>query len=117
MLRSNPAYRVARVSQRALPVVARYQLLDWSRRVPFIEPQPRLWRAAHEQAADAIADVADELGGMYVKFCQVAGTLADLSPAPFLEKLVRFQDRVEPRPFRALGSLADAAQCDADQGS
>lgn len=102
MLAWNPLYRTWRVTSQALPVLARYQLLDLGDRLALARAEPEHWHANHERAADALAGLADELGGVFVKLCQVLGTLAHVSPAPFTRKLARFHDSVPSRPFAKL---------------
>ena len=60
------------------------------------------WERAHDRTARGIAALGEDLGGLYVKLCQVAGARADVFPPVFIRELGRFHDRVPPRPFAEL---------------
>jgi ubiquinone biosynthesis protein len=66
------------------------------------------WERAHARTAASFARLGDELGGIFVKLCQVVGARADVFPPVFIRELSRFHDRVTPRPFAELAPLAQA---------
>ena len=85
-----------------VPALARYRWLEWrdcphrnGRRAPAGRARTRAPRAASRA-------LGEELGGLYIKLCQVAGARADVFPPVFLRELGRFHDRVTPRPFAEL---------------
>ena len=83
------------------PALARYRWLEWrDARTGRVDEAG--WARAHERTAKGFARLGEELGGLYVKLCQVAGARADVFPAVFVRELGRFHDRVTPRPFAAL---------------
>ncbi len=54
--------------------------------------------AAHPEAQD-LADDLERLGPTFIKLGQLLSTRPDLLPEPYLEALLRLQDRVEPFPM------------------
>jgi ubiquinone biosynthesis protein len=60
------------------------------------------WERAHARTARGIAGLGTELGGLYVKVCQVMGARADVFPPVFVRELSRFHDRVPARPLAEL---------------
>ncbi len=84
-----------------VPALARYRWLEWrDARTGTVDLAG--WARAHELTARGFARLGEELGGLYVKLCQVAGARADVFPPVFVRELGRFHDRVTPRPFAAL---------------
>jgi len=83
------------------PALARYRWLEW-RDARRGSADLAGWARAHERTARGFARVGEELGGIYVKLCQVAGARADVFPPVFIRELGRFHDRVTPRPFASL---------------
>jgi len=65
------------------------------------------WERAHERTARGIAALGTELGGLYIKVCQVIGARADVLPAVFVRELSRFHDRVPPRPLAELAPVLE----------
>lgn len=92
-----PPYRALRFARVIVPALARYRWLE-SRR-PDDAPA---WDRAHDRTALGFAALGEDLGGLFVKLCQVAGARADVFPPVFVRELGRFHDRVTPRPFAAL---------------
>jgi ubiquinone biosynthesis protein len=93
--------RGARFAAVIVPALARYRWLEW-RDARSGEVDLSGWARAHEHTARGFARLGEELGGLYVKLCQVAGARADVFPAVFVRELGRFHDRVTPRPFAEL---------------
>ena len=89
-----------------VPALARYRWLEWRDAHPSARGgqsrASRAWARAHDRTAKGFARLGEELGGLYVKLCQVAGARADVFPPVFIRELGRFHDRVTPRPFAAL---------------
>ncbi len=63
------------------------------------------WERAHARTARRLAALGEDLGGFFIKLCQIVGARADVFPPVFLRELGRFHDRVPPRPFRELAPL------------
>ncbi|HTO55119.1 MAG TPA: AarF/UbiB family protein [Myxococcota bacterium] len=96
-----PAYRAARLLGVMGPALFRYLSL--------FESDLAGWERAHARTAGGFAGLGSDLGGLYVKLCQVAGARADVFPPVFVRELARFHDRVSPRPF---GELRPALERD-----
>jgi len=96
--------RGARFAAVIAPALARYRWLEWrDAHLSARDSQSRAsWEQAHERTAKGFARLGEELGGIFVKLCQVAGARADVFPPVFIRELGRFHDRVTPRPFAAL---------------
>lgn len=94
-------YRAARMARVVWPGLARYRWLEW-RDTRRGESDAEAWLRAHERLAHGLASLGLDLGGLFVKLCQVAGARADVLPAPFVRELGRFHDRVPPRPWPTL---------------
>jgi ubiquinone biosynthesis protein len=60
------------------------------------------WSEAHRRSAEEIHAVAVDLQGLILKGCQFLGARADVLPREYVQVLSRLQDRVPPRPFRAV---------------
>ena len=89
-----PAWRALRFAGVAGPILLRYRVLA--------NDDVGGWERAHQRAARGLARLADQLGGLYIKLCQVVGARADVFPEVFVRELARFHDRVTPRPFSEL---------------
>ncbi len=89
-----PPYRMLRSARVVGPALFRYRTLR-------ADDSPG-WERAHELTARGVASLGEDLGGLYVKLCQVAGARADVFPPVFIRELGRFHDRVPPRPFAEL---------------
>jgi len=92
-----PPYRALRFARVIVPALARYRWLEARR-----PADTAAWERAHDRTALGFAALGEDLGGLYVKLCQVAGARADVFPPVFVRELGRFHDRVTPRPFAAL---------------
>jgi ubiquinone biosynthesis protein len=93
--------RGARFAAVIVPALARYRWLEWrDARAGTVDLAG--WARAHELTARGFARLGEELGGIYVKLCQVAGARADVFPPVFVRELSRFHDRVPPRPLAEL---------------
>jgi ubiquinone biosynthesis protein len=55
--------------------------------------------------AEELAADLEKLGPTFIKLGQLLSTRADLLPAPYLEALVRLQDRVEPFPYEEVDRI------------
>ena len=53
-------------------------------------PDLAAWERVHESTAKGIAKLGEELGGLSIKLCQVAGARADVFPPVFIRELGRF---------------------------
>ena len=93
--------RGARFAAVIVPALVRYRWLEW-RDARTGEVDLTGWARAHDRTARGFARLGEELGGLYVKLCQVAGARADVFPPVFVRELGRFHDRVTPRPFAEL---------------
>jgi ubiquinone biosynthesis protein len=108
-------YRTARVARTAASVWGMYRVPQFVRR-RLGRPEPKDLGATHERAAREILDLALELRGVNIKFCQVMSTRSDVFPPAFVRVLKLCHDAVPPRPFdvvrgvveRELGKPIDA---------
>ena len=100
-LRHWRVYRALRTAQVVGPALAAYRWLEW-RDARRGAPDLAAWERVHARTARRIAQLGEDLGGLSVKLCQVAGARADVFPAVFIRELGRFHDRVTPRPFAEL---------------
>jgi ubiquinone biosynthesis protein len=89
-----PPYRALRFASVFGPALLRYRTLR--------ADDSAGWERAHARTARGFAGLGEELGGLYIKLCQVAGARADVFPPVFVRELGRFHDRVSPRPFAEL---------------
>jgi ubiquinone biosynthesis protein len=89
-----PPYRAIRLLWVMGPALLRYLTLR--------DDDLAGWERAHLRAARGFAGLGTDLGGLYVKLCQVVGARADVFPPVFVRELGRFHDRVPPRPFAEL---------------
>src|SRR5262245_41438210 len=89
-----PPYRALRLVRAMVPTFARYFTLS--------DSNLDGWARAHERTAKRFAALGEDLGGIFIKLCQVAGARADVFPPVFVRELGRFHDRVTPRPFDEL---------------
>jgi ubiquinone biosynthesis protein len=89
-----PPYRALRFARVAGPALLRYRTLA--------DGDAAGWERAHARTARGFAALGEDLGGLYIKLCQVAGARADVFPPVFVRELARFHDRVPPRPFAEL---------------
>ena len=87
-------WRTARFLSVIAPALARYLTLA--------DDDAEGWARAHARTAHGIAGLGTELGGLYIKVCQVMGARADVFPPVFVRELSRFHDRVPPRPLAEL---------------
>ncbi|HEY3797452.1 MAG TPA: AarF/ABC1/UbiB kinase family protein [Caulobacteraceae bacterium] len=94
-LRHFAPYRAARAFRVVAPTIVGYLALRTD--------DAAGWERAHQRATRRIAKLAEDLGGVFVKMCQVIGSRADIMPPIFVSELGRFVDKVRPRP---LGELA-----------
>jgi ubiquinone biosynthesis protein len=94
-----PPYRALRFASVVGPALLRYRTLR--------NDDTAGWERAHERTATGIAGLGLELGGIFVKLCQVAGARADVFPPVFVRELGRFHDRVPPRPFAELAPFLE----------
>lgn len=95
-------YRVLCVGLTVATVLPRYWLLLLRERWSLFVPSEETWRRLHEKTAARMHFLGTHLAGFFIKACQVVGARADVFPAPFIETLSRFHDRVPPRPFARL---------------
>src|SRR5262249_55357401 len=65
------------------------------------------WERAHARTARRIAGLGTDLGGLYIKVCQVLGARADVLPAVFVRELSLFHACVPPRPLAELGRVLE----------
>jgi ubiquinone biosynthesis protein len=100
-LRHWRVYRALRTARVVGPALASYRFLEM-RDTRRGAPDLAAWERVHARTARGIAALGEDLGGLSVKLCQVAGARADVFPAVFVRELGRFHDRVTPRPFAAL---------------
>jgi ubiquinone biosynthesis protein len=100
-LRHWRVYRGLRTAAVIGPALASYRLLELR------GADDAAWERVHARTARGIARLGEDLGGLSVKLCQVAGARADVFPAVFVRELSRFHDRVTPRPFAALRPLLE----------
>jgi len=89
-----PPYRALRFASVVGPALLRY----WTLR----DDDVAGWERAHARTARGFGSLGEDLGGLYIKLCQVAGARADVFPPVFVRQLARFHDRVPPRPFAEL---------------
>ncbi len=89
-----PPYRALRFASVVGPALLRYRTLR--------DDDAPGWERAHARTARGFAALGEDLGGLYIKLCQVAGARADVFPPVFVRELSRFHDRVPPRPFAEL---------------
>ncbi|MCK6554951.1 AarF/ABC1/UbiB kinase family protein [Candidatus Binatia bacterium] len=104
-MRHHPAYRAIRTFRVVAPALLRYRRLE-ARQARGLSDTVA-WERAHDRFARGIAGLGDDLGGAFVKLCQVAGARADVLPAAFIRELGRFHDRVLPRPWSALSATVE----------
>ena len=84
-----------------VPALARYRWLEWrDARTGTVDDAAGPARTSGPRRG--FARLGEDLGGIYVKLCQVAGARADVFPPVFVRELGRFHDRVPPRPFAEL---------------
>ncbi len=67
------------------------------------------WTSLHEKNAERLVDGFCGLGGVYVKFGQVASILGTFLPAAYASTLSRLQDAVPPRPMAVIEHRLRAA--------
>ncbi|NNL66933.1 MAG: AarF/ABC1/UbiB kinase family protein, partial [Myxococcales bacterium] len=67
------------------------------------------WQAVHERAAARVDRMVAHLGGIPVKFAQIAGARGDLFPEPFVRRLRRYHDAATPHPLAALRPALEEA--------
>ena len=101
------AYRVRRIAStfgRIYMGIKAHQVL-----ARHIEPDEmqRRWQRFNRRSAEAIFDTAVELRGLVLKGCQFIGSRSDVLPPEYTEVLSRLQDRVPPRPFAEIRSVAE----------
>lgn len=106
LLSRRPLYRALRIVRVVAPAMLRYRTLE--KRDARGPSQPEAWTRNHERLATGLARLGEDLGGVMIKFCQVAGARADVLPAPFLRELGRFHDRVTPRPWSELAPFVES---------
>lgn len=107
-MKTSAPLRVLTVAFWVSVIVPRYLVLMARARLPFWKPTDAEWERAHARAAEALSWIGVHLGGLFVKLCQIIGARGDLFPAPFIERLRRFHDRVPPRPFASLRPHVEA---------
>lgn len=105
MRRHRPAYRALRLVRVVGPGLLRYRVLE--ARTAWGKGSDAAWSRAHDRFASGLAGLGNDLGGLFVKLCQVAGARADVMPAAFIRELGRFHDRVEPRPWGKLAAFVE----------
>ncbi len=66
------------------------------------------WLRIHERTAARVDRLVAHLGGLPVKFAQIAGARGDLLPEPFVRRLRRYHDAAAPRPFASLRPALEA---------
>lgn len=100
-LRHFRVYRVARIAGavlRALPAYA-WLLL----RAKLGRPgDDAAWTRVHERTAARVDRLVERLGGIPIKFAQIAGARGDLFPEPWVRRMRRYHDAVPPRPLDEL---------------
>jgi ubiquinone biosynthesis protein len=101
-------YRVLRVALAVAFILPQYLLLMHRDRVRWLRPNERAWNRVHRRTAAVLERLGVGLAGLFVKVCQIIGARADVFPAPFIERLGRFHDRVPPRPFAVLRPHVEA---------
>ncbi len=99
-LRERAVYRALRLGRVVGPAMLRYRLLE--ARDARGRSDAAAWARNHDRLAAGLAALGEDLGGFFVKMCQVAGARGDVLPAAFVRELGRFHDRVTPRPFAEL---------------
>ncbi|HVP28026.1 MAG TPA: AarF/UbiB family protein [Myxococcota bacterium] len=105
-LRRWAPYRASRFARVVGPALLRYRRLE-ARDARRGATDEAAWARAHDRTARGFAALGEDLGGLFVKLCQVAGARADVFPPVFLRELGRFHDRVTPRPFAALAPAVE----------
>jgi ubiquinone biosynthesis protein len=103
--RDRPTYRALRFGRVIGPGLLRYRVLE--ARTAWGMGSDAAWARAHDRFASGLAGLGHDLGGLFVKLCQVAGARADVMPPAFIRELGLFHDRVPPRPWSELARFVE----------
>ena len=97
-LRPYRAFWIAGTVGRSVPAYLWLMVRGWLGR----PADDAAWQEVHERAAARVDRMVAHLGGIPVKFAQIAGARGDLFPEPFVRRLRRYHDDATPRPSAEL---------------
>eukprot|EP01013_Petalomonas_cantuscygni_P040174 TRINITY_DN7199_c0_g1_i1.p1 TRINITY_DN7199_c0_g1~~TRINITY_DN7199_c0_g1_i1.p1 ORF type:complete len:684 (-),score=97.69 TRINITY_DN7199_c0_g1_i1:44-2095(-) len=102
--------RAVRLYSTCVPVVLHYRLVQEKHKL--VSSSPELvdaeWRALDERHSGRVVSLVKELGGVYVKYGQIAAGLTNTFSALWIDKLRTLEDQCPPHPFEnVLHTLAN----------